>query len=98
MLRECDLLYVHIDERDPSITAAFGFPMDQDTLDFCLEFHNADRLRISGWSYEPPTSFVLSELETGVGLVSISGPGGWLEFHCDAVSIFSVQKFRSGPI
>ena len=72
--------------------------MGQDTLEFCLAFYNADGLRISGWSHEPPTSFVLSELETGVHLVSVSGPGARLEFHCDSVSIFSVRKFKSGPI
>jgi hypothetical protein len=98
MLQECDLLYVHIDERDPSITAVFEFPMDQDTLEFCLEFCNAGGLHISGWSHEPPTSFVLSELETGGDLISVSGPGVRLEFHCDSVSIFSVRKFKSGPI
>src|SRR5260221_9038682 len=73
------------------------FPMGQDTLEFCLAFYNADGLRISGWSHEPPTSFVLSELETGVHLVSVSGPGARLEFTAIRSRFSRFESSSSGP-
>jgi hypothetical protein len=97
-LAECDVFYVHIDERGPSITAACEVALATNrSLEFFVVFNNVREVRVVGWSYEKANRFTLRQDAEATYLVDIVGPGTELTFQCGAVVLGSAREFAVGP-
>lgn len=97
-LAECDISYVHIDERGRNITMACEAASSPNmSVEFYVVFNETREVRAAGWSHEVPTRFTLRQDPDTTCLVSIAGPGTELTFRCAAVVLGSVREVAAGP-
>ncbi|MEV6792756.1 Imm50 family immunity protein [Streptomyces sp. NPDC051320] len=104
-LGSCDLFYVHIDERETSIT--FGFETRQppsrpkqkwkekefNSINFFLYFTGTSQLRINGWGCPGQKNVDILRGDEGGMNVRVSSDGSHIEFRAESASIAHVRAF-----
>lgn len=108
LLEQCELYYLHFDEREPSVITAFYLQGDQPTLDslgaepghntvsFFVSFSNARNFKIRGWSHVPASTFSLESIGNGCLEVGIKGNGTDVAFVCSGVLVSHIKTYIAG--
>jgi hypothetical protein len=98
-LRECDLFYLHIDERDTSVTLGFDTRLipdnplpewqrsDFNAFEFFITFTQVKELHISGWGGVTSRSVELSRSTSGKIITRIESPKETISFQADSASL-----------
>jgi hypothetical protein len=104
-LGACDLIYLHLDERRPVLTAAFewtgtsgplpGVSAGENAVKFCVEFNQVAEFEVRGWDCARADRFLLAAAG-GRWAVNIGGPNDDTAFTCAEVSVSAVRAFRAG--
>ncbi|MHC5262615.1 Imm50 family immunity protein [Streptomyces sp. UC4497] len=101
----CDLFYVHIDERENSVTLGFDtsylpvrpFPewqaRDFNAFEFHLRFSSISELRVSGWAAPAQKTVLMAAGDHGGLQFSARGPGSLLEFTAGQVEVARTRTY-----
>ncbi|MFJ9173744.1 Imm50 family immunity protein [Streptomyces sp. NPDC102360] len=104
-LSSCDLFYVHIDERESSVTLGFDtshFPArplpewqarEFNAFEFHLRFDSVSELNVSGWSAPAQKTVRMSADDDGVLRFSARGPESLLEFSARQVCVIRTRTY-----
>jgi hypothetical protein len=110
LLGQCELYYLHFDEREPSVITAFYLQGDQSTLDslgaepghntvsFFVSFNDARNFKIRGWSHAPASIFSLESIDSGRLEIGIQGNGADVSFACSGVLVSHVKTYLAGVL
>ncbi|WP_326694249.1 Imm50 family immunity protein [Streptomyces sp. NBC_01766] len=105
LLGGCDLFYLHIDERDTSIT--FGFETRElpahprqewkekpfNSIDFFISFAGVSQLHIDGWVNPGQKEIDISRNADGGFAVRVASDGSDLDFLAESISLTHFHPF-----
>lgn len=101
----CDLFYVHVDERESSVTLGFDTsyvpvrPLPEwqeknfNAFEFHLRFSSISELRVSGWSAPARKTVLMSAGDDGGLRFSARGPGSLLEFASGQAEVARTRTY-----
>ncbi|MFC9645738.1 Imm50 family immunity protein [Streptomyces mirabilis] len=104
-LSSCDLFYVHIDEREDSVTLGFSTRQlpsnpppewqerDYNTVEFYLVFASVEGLLVKGWGPPPRKEVKISSQEEGRIAVSIGPDGSRMEFRASSMTLAHTRRY-----
>jgi hypothetical protein len=105
----CDLFYVHIDEREDSVTLGFDtriFPVnppaewegkDFNAFEFYLVFTEVDDLRVTGWGAPEARAIDLTVLDGGLFEVALGAAESGVTFRASAVRLAKTRAYLAWP-
>jgi hypothetical protein len=108
-LSECELYYLHFDEREPEVIAGFylhnassglvhrlgGSPEDN-TVSFFVSFRNVREFCVNGWGTVRATVFEMDFLADGFFSVNIYGDETSISLACSQVILDRVKTYNAG--
>lgn len=107
-LRQCELYYLHFDEREPSVIAAFyhdhagpellcslGAAPDHNTVSFFISFQDVQEFEMEGWSYIQASLFSLDVACDGLLEVNASGQDTNFSFVCSRMTVNRVKTYKA---
>ncbi|WP_455352130.1 Imm50 family immunity protein [Streptomyces sp. SYSU K217416] len=109
-LESCDLFYLHIDERQTSVTLGFdtrhlpttphtdGQEQHFNMFEFYLEFKHVTDLRIAGWTGQPHHDFSLTRQEGDRIAVSLRSAGQSMTLLARKVSLAHSRAYLAGSL
>jgi hypothetical protein len=108
-LGECELYYLHFDDREPGVIAGFyfhnasgdlvrrleGSPGDN-TVSFFVSFRDVREFSVNGWGVARASVFTLDFIDDGLLAVGIRGEETRISFACSQVTIDRVKTYNAG--
>jgi hypothetical protein len=105
----CDLFYLHIDERDTSIT--FGFdsrelparPLQKwqekefNSIEFFVSFIKVSHLSVDGWESQGQKKIRISRNSAGEMVIRVTSDGSNLAFRAESASVTHFHPYLAAP-
>ncbi|GLX54657.1 hypothetical protein Shyhy01_76060 [Streptomyces hygroscopicus subsp. hygroscopicus] len=91
-----DLFYVHLDERQCSVTLGFATQEGQEAFEFFLMFTDVRNVSVNGWG-PPGRKKVRLEEVGGAIIASIDTQGSSLNFEAADMEILRTRSFHASP-
>ncbi|MFE1951025.1 hypothetical protein ACFW9D_11210 [Streptomyces sp. NPDC059524] len=100
VMSDSDLFFVHLDERERSVTLGFARQNGGEGFEFFLRFPQAREVRVRGWAHPGRKDVRVADDGDGVEVV-VSAPGSSLSFRAAGVALARTRSFpvweRLGP-
>ncbi|MEU0075609.1 hypothetical protein ABZ027_39705 [Streptomyces sp. NPDC006332] len=91
-----DLFYVHIDERQRSITLGFTAQEGHEGFEFFIEFTDVRDVVVRGWAAPGHKDVQLTQTVEGI-TVSVEAEGSSLSFRAASMSVARSRSFHAAP-
>ncbi|MFR9789351.1 hypothetical protein ACL07V_11860 [Streptomyces sp. MB22_4] len=91
-----DLFYVHLDERQCSVTLGFTTQQGHEAFEFFLVFTDVRNVSVDGWG-PPGRKKMRLEKAEGVIIASIDAQGSSLNFEAADMAMPRTRSFQAWP-
>ncbi|QNS04145.1 hypothetical protein [Streptomyces xanthii] len=93
-----DLFYVHLDERERSVTLGFARERGSEGSEFFLRFPEARDVRVRGWTHPGRKDVRVTRGDPGDGVaVDVSSQGSSLSFRAAGITVARTRSFPVWP-
>lgn len=92
-----DLFYVHLDERERSVTLGFARERGSEGSEIFLRFPEARDVRVRGWAHPGTKDVRMTEDEGGGVSVVVAAEGSSLSFRAAGVAVARTRTFPVWP-